>query len=316
MSPRDEIGFGPGEEFRVIRRMIRRLGTIAAGIGDDAAVIEIPKGERLVVSTDTSVENVHFRRGWLTPLEIGYRAGTSALSDIAAMGASGLGMVVSLTIPESWRNELDGLSGGVGGAASHANVLIFGGDTTSGQELSITVTVLGTVRDPLRRTNARVGDRVYVTGRLGGPGAALRAFLRGKTVAPEYRERFALPHARIVEGRWLAGQGARAAIDVSDGLIADIGHIAAASQVRIDVYLDRLPTMQGVGPFDAARSGEEYELVVTSTIPLDTDAFATRFGIPLTEIGVVVEGAPGVVTFIDGNVVDVSGNGFDHFGKS
>jgi thiamine-monophosphate kinase len=316
MRSRDEIAFGPGEEFRLIRRMIRRLGTLAAGIGDDAAVIEVPKGERLVVSTDTSVENVHFRRGWLTPLEIGYRAGTAALSDLAAMGASGLGIVVSLTVPESWRNDLDGLSGGVGGAASHANVLIFGGDTTTGQELSITVTVLGTVRDPLRRTNARVGDRVYVTGRLGGSGAALRALLRGKPVPSIYRERFALPHARIIEGRWLAGQGARAAIDISDGLVADASHIAAASRVRIELHLDRLPVMEGIGPFDAARSGEEYELLVTSTIPLDTDAFTNRFGIPLTEIGTVVNGPPGVVTFIDGKEVDFSGSGFDHFRKS
>jgi thiamine-monophosphate kinase len=316
MKPRDEIAFGPGEEFRLIRRMIRRLGTLAAGIGDDAAVIEVPKGERLVVSTDTSVENVHFRRGWLTPLEIGYRAGTAALSDLAAMGASGLGMVVALTVPDTWRADLDGLSGGVGAAASHANVLIFGGDTTTGHELSITVTVLGTVKDPLRRTNARVGDRIYVTGRLGGTGGAVRAFMRGKPVPSAYRERFALPHARIVEGRWLAGQGARAAIDISDGLVSDASHVAAASQVRMELHLDRLPLMEGIGPFDAARSGEEYELLVTSTIPLDTDAFSSRFGIPLTEIGTVVTGPAGVVTFIDGNEVDFSGSGFDHFRKA
>ncbi len=315
MTAGDEVAFGPGEEFRVIRRMIRRLGTLASGIGDDAAVIDVPKGDRLVVSMDTSLENVHFKRDWLTPLEIGYRAGTAALSDLAAMGASGLGLLVSLTVPDSWRAELDGLSGGVGGAAAHANVLVFGGDTGTGTELSITVTVLGSVREPLRRTAARVGDRVYVTGTLGGPAAALRALQRGKPVAPEYRERFALPKARIIEGRWLAGHGTRAAIDISDGLIADASHIAAASQVRIELHLDRLPVMNGVGPFDAARGGEEYELLVTSTSPLDTQAFSDRFAIPLTDIGSVVAGDPGVVTFIDGKSVDFTNGGFDHFTK-
>jgi thiamine-monophosphate kinase len=311
-----DIPFGPGEEFRLIRRMVRRLGTLAAGIGDDGAIIELPKNERLVVSVDTSVENVHFKRGWLTPLEIGYRAGTAALSDLGAMGALGLGMVVSLTVPPAWRDELDGLSGGIGGAASHANVLIFGGDITVGTELSISVTVLGTVREPLRRSSARVNDRVYVTGQLGGPGAALRALQRGKPVRDDYRERFALPRARLIEGRWLAGQGAHAGIDISDGLLADASHVAAASDVRLELHLDRLPLMDGIGPYDAARSGEEYELLVTSTIPLDTEIFLNRFGIPLTEIGTVVEGEPGVATFIDGAPVDFSADGFDHFRKA
>jgi len=312
----NDLNFGPGEEFRLIRRMIRRLGPLASGVGDDAAIIDLPKGERLVVSTDTSVENVHFKRGWITPLEIGYRAGTAALSDLAAMGASGIGLLVSLTVPDTWRGDLDGLSGGVGGAASHANLLVFGGDLTTGKELSITVTVLGTVREPLRRSAARVGDRVYVTGRLGGPAAALRALQHGKPVAPAYRERFATPSARIIEGRWLAGHGARAAIDISDGLVADASHIAAASNVRLELHLDKVALVEGVGPFDAARSGEEYELLVTSTIPLDTDAFYERFGIPLTEIGAVVEGATGVATFIDGGAVDFSSGGFDHFRKA
>jgi thiamine-monophosphate kinase len=231
------------------------------------------------------------------------------------MGAAGLGLLVALTVPDSWLLELDGISGGVGGAAAQANLLVFGGDTTSGKEMSITVTVLGTVREPLRRSNARVGDRVYVTGKLGGPAAALRLLQRGKLVPSEYYERFTLPKARIIEGRWLAGQGARAAIDISDGLIADAGHIAAASQVRLELHLDKLPLITGIGPFDAARGGDEYELVATSAIPLNTEAFFERFGIPLTEIGVVAAGEPGVVTFIDGKPVDFAVGGFDHFRK-
>jgi len=191
-----------------------------------------------------------------------------------------------------------------------------GGDTTTGTELSLSVTVLGTVRDPLRRGAARVGDRVYVTGKLGGPVTALRALQRGKLPAPEYRERFAVPKARIIEARWLAGQGARAAIDISDGLVADASHIAAASDVRIELHLDRIPVMDGVGPYDAARSGEEYELLLTSAIPLDEAAFGHRFGLSLTEIGAVVEGDTGVVTYIDGAPVDFADGGFDHFRKA
>jgi len=313
---RDDLNFGPGEEFRVIRRMIRRLGSLASGIGDDAALVEIPKGERLVVSMDTSVENVHFKRGWLTPLEIGYRAGMGAMSDLAAMGASAIGLLVSLTVPESWQADIDGISGGVGGVANATGTLVFGGDTTSGNELSITVTVLGSVRDALRRNAARVNDRVYVTGKLGGPGAALRALQRGKPAPEEYRQRFALPQARIHESRWLVGQGARAGIDISDGLIADAGHVAAASEVRMELHLDRLPLMEGVGPYDAARSGEEYELLLTSAIPLDADIFLNRFGLELTEIGTVVEGEPGVTTLIDGKPVEFSSGGFDHFHKA
>lgn len=313
----DPFAFGPGEEFRLIRRLLRRLGPLASGVGDDAAMLEIPKGERLVISTDTSVENVHFKRGWITSLEIGFRAGTAALSDIAAMGASGLGLLMSLTIPDSWRDELDGISGGVGGAASHTNTLIFGGDLTTGKELSLTITVLGTVREPLRRSSARVGDHVYVTGVLGGPAAALRALQYGKPVAPQYRERFATPKARIIEGRWLAGHGAHAAIDISDGLVGDAGHIAAASKVRVELHLDKLPLIDdSIGPYAAAQSGEEYELLVTSAIPLDSDAFLERFGIPLTEIGSVVPGDPGVVTLIDGNPVPFTEGGYDHFRKA
>lgn len=314
---RNQAEFGPGEEFRLIRRMVRRLGNLAQGIGDDAAIVEIPRNERLVVSTDTSIENVHFKRGWLTPLEIGYRAGTAALSDIAAMGASGLGLLVALTVPRSWRGDIDGLSGGIGAAASSAHVAVIGGDLTVGDTLSITVTVLGSVKDPLKRSNARVGDRVYVTGRLGGPSAALRALELEKEVPSHYRQRFAVPEARIQEGKWLGGHGARAGIDISDGLVADVSHIAAASNVRIEIHLDRLPLMEGIGPFEGARSGEEYELVVTSTIPLDTQAFSERFGIPLTVVGKVVEGPAGVVPLIDGKAIHLTGHssGFDHFGN-
>lgn len=309
-----EIAFGPGEEFRFIRRLIRRFGQLAVGIGDDAALIHVPRDNMMAISTDTSVENVHFRRDWLTMDEIGYRATTAALSDLAAMGASGVGVLTALVTPAESRENLDALGNGIARAAVAAGVRIYGGDTSRGSVLSLTTTVFGNSREAMRRDTARAAHHVYVTGVLGGPGAALRALSNGTVVPDAMRDRFANPRARIREGRWLAGRGARAAIDISDGLIADAAHIAAASNVRIGIHLDRIPIMEGVDPIDAVQSGEEYELLLTSAIPLDCEAFKDRFGIPLTEIGTVTDGEPGVQAMMNGVPVDFDLSGYDHFG--
>ncbi len=313
MTHESEIAFGPGEEFRFIRRLIRRLGSLAAGIGDDAALVHVPRGNTIAMSTDTSVERVHFRRDWLTMDEIGYRATTAALSDLAAMGASGGGLLVALSTPSDSRENLDMLGDGIARAAAAAGVRIYGGDTTRSPVLSLTITVFGNVREPLRRDAARSGHHVYVTGRFGGPGAALRALADSAAVLPEWRRRFACPHARLREARWLAGRGARAAIDISDGLLADAAHVAAASNVRIDLHLERVPLVRDVTPLDGARSGEEYELLVTSAIPIDCEAFAHRFEIPLTEIGTVADGEPGLRITLDNIPIEVESLGYDHF---
>lgn len=311
-----EIAFGPGAEFRAVRRMIRRLGNVAAGIGDDVALVHIPRNNAVAVSTDTSVEDVHFRRAWLAPDEIGYRAATAALSDLAAAGAAGVGIVVALTVPHNDRALLDGLTDGIARAARDAGVLVYGGDTTRGDRLSITCTVLGATRESMGRECARAGDRLYVTGRLGGPAAAVRAWSAGAEPRAEWRARFAAPCARIREGRWLLGRGARAAIDVSDGLVADAGHLAAASAVRIELQLDHLPLVAGVTPVQAATGGEEYELLVASPIPIDVEAFQARFGVALTQIGVVRDGDPGVRTLLHGRLLTIPSAGFDHFAPS
>lgn len=314
MHTPNEINFGPGAEFKLIQRLVRRLGTVAEGIGDDAAILEIPRNHRLVASTDTSTEGIHFHRDWLSSLEIGYRAGTSAASDIAAMGAEGMSMLVSLIIPQGWVPEVDGISGGVGAAARAAGMRIVGGDTTKGDQLSITVTVLGLVKRPLVRSAARLGDYVYVTGSLGGPAAAVAAYLAGESPAENCRDRFVRPQARINEARWLAGRGAHAAIDISDGLLADLGHIAAASGVRIEVDYDSVPVLRGVKPLLALTGGEEYELAVTSSIPIDTMHFEQRFNIPLTCIGRVTDGVAEVAVLKDGEIITEGfGGGFDHF---
>ena len=309
---------GPGREFDAIRAMQRRWGPAAQGLGDDCAVLDVPAGEHLCVSTDSSLEDVHFRREWLTPEEIGYRAAAAALSDLAAVAARPLGMLVAIAVPPMWREALDEIAGGLGEAARAADAPILGGDTTGGATLALTVTVLGATSAPLLRSGAQPGDRVYVTGVLGGPAAALRALLRGERPRPDDRARFARPTPRLREARWLAARGATACVDVSDGLLADAGHLAAASGVRVVLDLDRLPVVSGANVRDAAHSGEEYELVVTAREPLDARHFQADLGTRLSEVGRVeaadVPGGvlPGVEARSRGARVDLP-LGYDHF---
>lgn len=288
------VPLGPGREFETIAGLVTRWGERARGIGDDCALLHVPAGETLCASTDTSVEGVHFRREWLTPREIGYRATAAALSDLAAVAAAPIGVLTAVSLPSSWRDALGDIADGMADAASGVGAPIVGGDTTRGAALSITVTVLGSAARPVGRGGARPGDRVYVTGRFGGPMAALRALERGERADAACRERFAHPVPRVREARWLAERGARALIDVSDGLTGDLGHVAAASGVRLEVHVERLPVLGGVDPLAAFAGGEEYELVACAPGPLDARAFEAEFGIPLTEIGSVVEGPAGV----------------------
>jgi thiamine-monophosphate kinase len=303
---------GPGSEFDAIRRMLERWGPNARRIGDDAGVITTLGERAVVVSTDTAVENVHFRREWLTPQEIGYRAAAAALSDLAAMGAKPLGLLSALVVPDSWRDSLDGIGDGIGEAAATSETPIIGGDLSRGTELSLSFTALGTTRDVLFRTSARPGDRVYLTGRLGAAGAALEALLGGRDPQPEHRVKFARPVPRIKEATWLAAHGVQSAIDISDGLGGDLRHLAAASRVRIDIDLDAVCTVPGVSAIDAARSGEEYELVVTTPTDLDIIAFEQKFDVELTRIGVVEQGPPDVTFSRGGETVEVP-VGYLHF---
>jgi thiamine-monophosphate kinase len=308
----NDTKLGPGEEFDAIRDLIARFGDVASGIGDDAAVLDVPRGERLVVSTDTSVEGRHFRAGWLSAEEIGYRAVTAALSDLAAMAAQPLAVLWAVDLPEGWRPKLLALADGARDAVRAVGTKIVGGNLSGADALSITTTVLGSAYRPLTRAGARDGDRLYVTGRLGGPALALASWLAEKTPEREHRARFARPQARIIEARWLADHGVTAGLDISDGLASDARHLAAAGGIGLTVHIDRLPTVQGADAQTAARSGEEYELLVTAP-SLDTAEFERRFGIPLTAIGEV--GAGGGVAFLDrGRPVEV-GRGHDHFSK-
>jgi thiamine-monophosphate kinase len=310
---------GAGREFDAVRALLVGWGDLARGVGDDAAVLDVPAGERLVVSTDTSVEHVHFRREWLTPEEIGWRATTGALSDLAAMAARPLAVLWAATVPLGWREALPSLAEGVGEAVRDAGAVIAGGDLTTGAELSLTLTVLGTAAHPVTRAGARPGDAVYVTGALGGPLRALRALQRARAPDADDRARFARPHARVTVGRWLAAHGARALVDVSDGLAADLAHLAAASGVRCLVEADRVPRVPGATVAEALASGEEYELACAAPVGLDLEACRRETGVSLTCIGGVAEpavGAPAGVEVSDrGARVDLP-PGHDHFTRA
>jgi len=305
------IDLGPGKEFDLVRILLAEWGKAARRIGDDAAVLDVPMGERLVVSTDTSVEGIHYQRDWLNSFEIGYRATAASLSDLAAMGARPLGILIALTLPEGNKQEAREIATGIREGASAVLCPIIGGDLSSGKELSLTITALGSASRPLARSGAKVGQRVYVTGRLGGPAAAVRAWRAGKEPTESDRARFANPVPRIEPAIGLAERGATSGIDISDGLMADIGHVAAASKVCIEIDAERIPRVDGVSAVQAASSGEEYEICVTAP-EIDTGQFSEEFGLDLTEIGRVVAGTTGIVLMQGGERI-IAPPGFDHF---
>lgn len=314
-SSRGAVALAGGAEFDAIRTMVARWGNRAVGIGDDAAIVQVPRGDALLVSVDTAIEQRHFRAEWLTLREVGYRAVTAALSDLAAMAAQPLGVLVALALPESRRADIDALADGIGDAVTTAGTVVVGGNVAGADTLSITTTVLGHAFAPLTRVGLRPGDLLYVTGRLGGPGAAVAAWRSGHRLSDLHRERFARPVARLREARWLADRGATAAIDISDGLAADLEQLAVASGVGVDVDLNALALVEGVnGPVAAAASGEEYELIVGARLGIDTAEFERAFGIPLTAIGRAMPPDTGVV-FRQGLERVAKPKGYDHLSR-
>lgn len=306
---------GAGGEFDRIRRIVDALGSAASAIGDDAAILAIPEGHKLVASTDTSVENVHFRRAWLSFEEIGYRATAAALSDLAAMAAAPLGVLLAISIPASDAHELEAIARGAGAAARDCRTAVIGGDLSSASELAITATVLGSAPAPLSRSGALPESFVYVTGELGGAAIALSALQNGVQPSAAARRKFAAPTPRLREAIWLRDNGATACIDLSDGIVGDLGHVAAASGVNLVIDVDSVPLFAGATRDIALSSGEEYELCVASPVELDTVRFRDEFGLPLTMIGrAEASSSPAVLFHSGGSPVRVP-QSFSHFSK-
>jgi thiamine-monophosphate kinase len=303
----------PTGEFELINSFVKRWGDLAQGIGDDAAELIVPPGQKLVVSADSAVEGVHFTRAHLTPEEIGYRAAAAALSDLAAMAAQPLGLLLALVLPESWQAEADALADGVAEAAGASNCPIIGGNISRGRELSITTTVLGSALSLLSRSGARPGDKLFVTGRLGGAAAAVTAWKNGHEPTPENRVSFAKPQPRIREALWLSEHGATAAIDISDGLAPDARHISDASKVRITIEADAVPIAEGATLEEALSGGEDYEILFTGP-PNTFGDLPKEFNLLVTDIGAVEAGAPRLEIRRKGEPIAIP-SGYDHLAR-
>jgi thiamine-monophosphate kinase len=319
-----KLGLGPGQEFDAIRRLADRLGSSARGLGDDCA--KVPwQGETLVLSTDLSIEGIHFERDWLTPSEIGWRSAAGALSDLAAAGAEPVGILVSLGVPDGERGAIEDIMAGAAEVTTQVGATVLGGDLTKAPVVTINVCVIGKSESGLGRGGAMPGDGLWLSDCVGGARAALESWLAGDAPTEDVRARFSHPIPRISTGQWLASHGAHAMIDLSDGLAGDAAHLAARSEVEVIIQLDQVPLGPGVAEaavragsppslFGAA-GGEDYELLAALPATFGSDdakACREATGVELTAIGHVERG-DGVQLLLDGQPQIVVG--FDHFGR-
>jgi len=316
---------GPGAEFRLIRRLVAGAPPPGAGLlgpGDDAALV----GD-LVLSCDLSVEGVHFRREWLEPREVGYRAAAAALSDLAAMAAEPVGVLVALALPGPDAAELAPLiQAGVREALALTGGVVLGGDLSrSPGPLVLDIMVVGRAREPILRRGARPGDTVWVTGVLGGAAAAVAEWEEGRSPSAGLRRAFAHPVPRVREALWLRERvEITALVDLSDGLAGDAGHLAAASGVRILLHEGSLPLHRGLPtphlPAEVARrlalsGGEDYELCLTAPagdVEPWVEGFVEEFGVPLTAVGEVAVGEGVWVAPAGGGEPRPGPEGFSH----
>jgi len=319
---------------RVRRRLAPPGGEVLVGIGDDAAAVAWP-GDTLLLTTDTLLEDVHFRRATATFREIGAKALAVNLSDIAAMGGEPRFALLALALPPTLSvSQVDEFFAGFGEMATQHGVTLIGGDTCAAPDrIVLTITLVGGVEgDPVRRRGARPGDAILVTGTLGAAAAGLAALERGLVSVPTdltaaVRRAHQLPTPRVAEGRLIRASGiATAMIDLSDGLSTDLGHIVAESGVSAEVRLAALPISEatrqvaralGADPWTwAVSGGEDYELLFTAA-PEHATALAVlvtaETGTPVSVIGEIQPSGAGV-RFMDeaGRSVTVS-PGFDHF---
>jgi thiamine-monophosphate kinase len=312
-------------EFALIDRIRRRAASrddVVLGIGDDAAILRMPPGCELVVTTDSLNVGVHFPRETRAD-DVGWKALAVNLSDLAAMGADPAWCTLSLTLPDADAAWVDAfLDGFLALAGSHAVALV-GGDTTRGP-LAVSVTAHGTLPcgSALRRDAARADDDIWVTGWLGDAAAALSQWRSGGECDAALRARLDRPTPRIGIGRDLRGV-AHACIDVSDGLLADLGHVLRASGVGATLQADQLPVSPALGrQVDASRrltqqliGGDDYELCFSAPVAQRAriEAMGARHATPITRIG-VVEASSGLrVLDAHGGPVISRASGWDHF---
>jgi thiamine-monophosphate kinase len=315
----------PGlDEFEIIARYFSRQPGegVILGVGDDAAILDVD--EPIVVAVDTIVGGVHFPPD-LRAHAIGYRALAVNLSDLAAMGAKPRWATLALTLPTADESWLEGFAAGFFELATQFGVGLVGGDTTRGP-LTASVQLIGTLPSgqALRRSGGRAGDDVYVTGTLGDAAGALPLLARGGTATEAETElitRFEYPSPRVDAGLKLASVAA-AAIDVSDGLVADLGHICRQSGCGARIDLERLPLSRALrGIYAAERAvdfalggGDDYELCFTAPRKQAAAVAAAlaECATPFTRIGELVTGNE-VVFCRGGRPVALTVSGYTHF---
>ena len=328
-------------ELGVIARIRAAVGKVAStgvrtGIGDDTAVLAVTAGASLLATTDLVVEDIHFRRAWASPADIGWKAMAVNLSDIASMGGVPRWALVAAALPASAEaDEVDALYAGMLDAATPHGVTIVGGDTsTSRLGWTINVTLLGEhAGTPKLRSSAAPGDVVAVTGSLGRAAAGLALLQTGSATAlpaerhDELTRAHLRPTPRLAEGRWLGEQsGVHAMMDLSDGLTTDLGHICRESDVGARIALERLPISPAVleaasalrmDPLEwTAAGGEDYELLLTCApdmVDRLAEGLRAATGTPLTAIG-RIERREASVTYVDarGEAVLLR-SGYQHF---
>jgi thiamine-monophosphate kinase len=314
-------------EFDLIRRFFspRTTHTVLAG-GDDAALISVAPGMELAISVDTLVAGRHFFTD-AEPRALGHKCIAVNLSDMAAVGATPRWATLALTLPTSDEQWLERFASGFLSLAAEYDVDLIGGDTTSGP-LTVSVQIMGEVPrgKALRRSCARKGDDLWVSGSLGDAALAL-AYARGEFQLDDAdleaaRRRLNRPEPRVALGRALL-DCATSAIDVSDGLVADVGHIAAASRVRAIIHWGAVPMSSAAmraREHAKVRSavlagGDDYELAFTA--PIDRRAkiaaLTIEVGVSVTRIGTIEAGEGVVVVDDEGNPLTLAEAGFDHF---
>jgi thiamine-monophosphate kinase len=319
----------PLPERELISR-IRRLGSrrngaakpLLAGIGDDCAVLRIPAGHDTLVTTDFSLEGVHFRREWDSPQSIGHRCLTRGFSDLAAMGGEPVALFLSLALPSKTPQRwVDGFFDGLLKLAGQFHVPLAGGDTSQSPD-KILADIIGLGSVPkgraVLRSGARPGDRLYVSGELGGAAAELNQ-LYSRTRKVHSVRSGSLPQPRINMGRILRERGtATAMIDISDGLSSDLAHICEESRVGAQVWADAIPRAQfRQGPVDlrfALHGGDAYELLFAAA--RKTRVPTSIGGVKITAIGEVTREA-NIMLLQDGQRPQaLMPTGWEHFRPS
>jgi thiamine-monophosphate kinase len=280
-------------EERDLIRHIRRLSggakprAVVRGIGDDCAILHLSSGFQLLVTTDLCLENVHFRRAWHPAVAVGHRCLTRGLSDIAAMGGEPLACFLSLglpkELPQSW---LNGFLRGLLALARRFKIQLAGGDISSARQITADIVVTGQVPagKAVLRSGARPGDRIFVTGSLGGSAAVLQQLYAGKKIKPARSNPHFYPTPRLEAGTWLRKRGlATTMIDLSDGLSVDLAHICEESRVSAKITASQVPVGKGADLHLALHGGDDYELLFTAQ---KSARIPSRIaGIKVTEIG-------------------------------